>query len=221
MAPRIINRGGSTHHESYTVRLSRRYLIITTVTSTPAVVRSWIYHTCRIHGFRLHKLVVGLGVQWRPVGRYRNWSRAATLQLCVGHRCLIFQLVYVHSVPQALRKFLANTNITFVGIWNNLDAKYLQRDHGLYVHDLLDLRSCVGETDGRWDLKQASMGTLALEFLGISGLDKDTTVGRSDWEALLLDDDQVLYACTDAFVSFEIGKRLRLWEFRSRLHIGE
>ncbi|KAH7843995.1 hypothetical protein Vadar_023240 [Vaccinium darrowii] len=82
----------------------------TTLTSTPKVVRKWLQTTLHRNPCHRHHLVVGLGVQWRPDYYPGHESPAATLQLCVGRRCLIFQLLHSPTVPNLLRRFLRKTN---------------------------------------------------------------------------------------------------------------
>jgi hypothetical protein len=75
------------------------------VTARPAVVRRWLHTTLWLNRRRLHTfaaaagggggLTVGLGVQWRTPFRKLPAGvepRPGTLQLCVGNRCLVFQL---------------------------------------------------------------------------------------------------------------------------------
>ncbi|KAI3901870.1 hypothetical protein MKW92_035322, partial [Papaver armeniacum] len=40
----------------------------------------------------------------------------AILQLCHGNRCLIIQLSYLDSIPNALKRFFEETTINFVGV---------------------------------------------------------------------------------------------------------
>ncbi|KAK9266814.1 hypothetical protein L1049_001658 [Liquidambar formosana] len=111
--------------------------ILTTVTSTPSVVRSWIYKIRYFHRFRCHKLVVGLGVQWRPSFTAGVSSPPATLQLCVERRCLIFQLLHALSVLVYLRRFLFDPLITFVGVRNHNNEALLRRSkHSLSLSTL-------------------------------------------------------------------------------------
>ncbi|PNX77743.1 werner syndrome-like exonuclease-like protein, partial [Trifolium pratense] len=56
-----------------------------------------------------NRLRVGLGLQW-DVPRY-----AATLQLCVGTKVLLYQLERAKEITPALRDFLANPAVEFVG----------------------------------------------------------------------------------------------------------
>lgn len=185
-----------------------KYSIKTIVTRSGSVVENWLSETKFIHRRRLHMFVVGLGVQWKPHPA-GFLSPAATLQLCVGHRCLIFQIIHADYVPQSLANFLQEPNYNFVGVWNSSDASMLN-SYGLHV-DPIDLRYVAAEKHNS-DCRYMSMARMANEILGMEGVEKPYWVGRSDWDAWSLSDEQIKYAALDACVSFELGKHLGVWE---------
>ncbi|KAJ4969482.1 hypothetical protein NE237_016183 [Protea cynaroides] len=174
--------------------------VSTTVTRRATVVRKWIYRIRHRHRFRRNRFLVGLGVQWRP----DISNQGATLQLCVGRQCLIFQILHANFIPRILKRFLANDSITFVGVYNHTDSRMLKRDYNLSVVRLLELGSVA-------NLRGASMETLAYSILGFHGIKKPQWIARSDWEVKWLTSDQVQYASVDAYLSFEIGKKLKAW----------
>ncbi|GMJ12308.1 hypothetical protein like AT3G12460 [Hibiscus trionum] len=184
--------------------------IVTTVTATPSVVRNWLYRVLCLHRTRRHKLVVGLGVQWNPSSSIGP-PPAATLQLCIGRQCLIFQLIHATAVPSSLRRFLADARNTFVGVWNHSDEAMLRRSkHGLQVHRLVDAREVAAERNGL--STQMSMEKLAEIILGAGDVKKPKKIGRGAWDTHRLSSEQV-YACVDAYVSFELGKALKVWNW--------
>lgn len=144
-------------------------------------------------------LIVGLGVQWTPP----STNKVATLQLCVGHKCLIFQICRSNSIPWILREFLSDGGVKFVGVRNYVDAEMLARGYKLHVKNVVELGGVAG-------CGGASMEKLASLVLGFDGVKKSEWVGRSEWDQRELDLQQVEYACVDAFVSFGIGKKLSL-----------
>ncbi|XVF66088.1 hypothetical protein PTKIN_Ptkin10aG0006100 [Pterospermum kingtungense] len=184
--------------------------ITTTVTSAPSVVRNWLFRVLHLHRFHRNRLVVGLGVQWNPYSSIDGPPEAATLQLCIGRQCLIFQLLHATQVPLSLRRFLADPRNTFVGVWNHCDeTMLLMSEHELSVARLVDARVVAAERYGL--SRQLSMEKLALMFLGAGEVKKPKRVGVSAWDAYWLSEEQVQYACVDAFVSFELGKALQVW----------
>ncbi|KAF9610316.1 hypothetical protein IFM89_021986 [Coptis chinensis] len=177
--------------------------VTTTVTRRAKVVRQWISRIRNMNRYKTDKsIVVGLGVQWRPPSS----NKVATLQLCVGSRCLIFQICRSNSIPWSLREFLSNGVATFVGVRNYNDADMLFRDYKLRVKNVLELGKLAGN-------RGASMEYLASSVLGFDGVMKLEEVGRSDWGHKELTQEQVEYACVDAYVSFQIGKKLQAWKY--------
>lgn len=177
------------------------------VTSTPAVVRNWISLTrChRLKKLRLGRLVVGLGVQSTPAGA------AATINLCVANRCLIFQLLPASQSPAALTHFLSKPDITFVVVGNRTVVvdMLLASHHRLQVHRLTDLRHLANSLI--MTSLDATMETLAYEVLEWDEIEKEELVGQNYWDATRLSEDQVKYASLDAFLSYLIGMDLKAW----------
>lgn len=192
-------------HEFFDVNLNNDS-IFTLVTNTSSMVDSWISDIERIHRRRLHRLIVGLDIEWRPhFGPYRN--RVATLQLCVGHRCLIFQLICAPAIPDSLLDFLGNASYTFVGIGIQSDVEKLHMDYNLDVANVVDLAHLAAHELGSRNLRNAGLKGLAWEVLGME-INKPKRVTLSRWDSRYLCYDQVRYACIDAFLSFEIGRHL-------------
>ncbi|KAF4389084.1 hypothetical protein F8388_026813 [Cannabis sativa] len=182
----------------------------TLVTNAPDMVDSWIEDIERIHRRRLNRLVVGLDIEWRP-----NFTRAnpiAVLQLCVGRRCLIFQLIHAPYIPNSLREFLEAGAYTFVGVGIHQDARRLMSEKGVDVTTCVDLGGLAAEVTGNRSMKNVGLKGLAREFLQLN-MEKPRNVALSNWDVRWLSSDQVQYACTDAFVSFEIGRVLQAWKW--------
>ncbi|KAJ8623439.1 hypothetical protein MRB53_031968 [Persea americana] len=185
--------------------------ILTTVTSTASDVSEWISKIRYIHRFRIDRIVVGLGVQWRPSFSKGVRNPAATLQLCVGRHCLIFQLIHADYIPKALRRFLRDDRITFVGVGIGYD-EFLLSNYDFCVMNTVELRRLAAVKMDDSDLRGASMETLASQVLDLDNVVKPIEIGKSNWDAYQLSLKQVQYACIDAHVSFEIGKELEAWE---------
>ncbi|XP_068660037.1 3'-5' exonuclease-like [Aristolochia californica] len=181
--------------------------ILATVTSYAVEVEQWISDIRKIHHRRLRHLIVGIDVEWRPNFQRNAENPVALLQLCVGRRCLIFQLFHADYVPQALVNFLTNPNFTFVGVGIESDVEKLLVDYGLAVSRQVDLRSLAADRLGRRELARAGLKTLAMAVLEVE-VEKPKRVTMSRWDYRWLKWDQIQYACIDAFLSFEIGRAL-------------
>ncbi|KAA8526363.1 hypothetical protein F0562_008434 [Nyssa sinensis] len=159
--------------------------IKTLVTATPSIVDTWISDMERLHSARLHKLIVGLDIEWRP-----GPNPAATLQLCVGRNCLIFQLIVAPEIPQSLRNFLMDDDYTFVGVGIDKDVQKLQDDYGLDVSNTVDLCYLAASKLGENWLGSAGLARLAGEVLG-KNFEKPRWVTLSDWDDAWLSHDQI------------------------------
>ncbi|XP_050213698.1 uncharacterized protein LOC126665058 [Mercurialis annua] len=210
MAPEITCEGYASNHRVYTVNFFGKHISVT-VTSSAYIVKKWLSTTIFLRRSNVGRLVVGVGVQWNPYKDRNDAPGADTLQLCVGCRCLIFQLSTAARSPLLLRRFLTDRRNTFVGIHNGSDEIMLMRsDHELRVHRLLDLRRYVVSEEGE-SLVQASVERIVEECLGYVGVRLNPYISTSEWEDYILSDDQVFQACVKAHVAFRIGKNLRAW----------
>lgn len=179
--------------------------VSTVVTNSPSAVDDWISATERLNVVR----VVGLDVEWRP-SFTADQNRVAVLQLAVGRRCLVFQLLRAHHFPPSLRRFLSAEGYTFAGVGIQADVDKLYAHHGLVVQNAVDLAPLAAEVCGDPRLRSAGLKALAERVLGVE-MEKPKRVTLSAWDHETLSDQQVRYAVADAFLSFEIGRVLRAW----------
>ncbi|XP_002456090.1 Werner Syndrome-like exonuclease [Sorghum bicolor] len=188
-------------------------VIHTTVTNSGDAVKSFlreIRRTTGAGGKNEPPLIVGLDTEWRVVvshdDGYRD-NRMAVLQLCVGHRCLVFQTVHADYVPAALRAFLANPDHRFVGVSVDGDVERLYCDCKILVATPVDLRHVAAEVLSRPELRRAGLKALVREVMGVV-MEKPKHVTMSRWSRRPLSPEQVRYAAIDAFVSYEVGRLL-------------
>ncbi|XP_073157633.1 3'-5' exonuclease-like [Henckelia pumila] len=192
----------SNTHKTYDVHFFGDS-IHTTVTHDPDIVTQWISDLGSGHR------IVGLDVEWRPVFKRNARHPAATLQLCVARRCLIFQLIHAPTVPSSLVGFLSNSEYTFVGVGIKSDLKKIGKDYdGLGLDaKTVDLRSLAAEVYERKELKNSGVKGLTKVVLE-KEVQKPRGVTMSRWDKRWLKPDQVQYACLDAFVCYEMGRIL-------------
>ncbi|PHU21531.1 hypothetical protein BC332_06638 [Capsicum chinense] len=133
-----------------------------TVTKNAAVVNDWIIS----HRRRLHKLLVGLDIEWLPCFNPEENHPVALLQLCVGRRCLLFQLLHKDAVPRFLVDFLMDPNFKFVGVGVKGDTEKLLRDHKLLVADTVDLNQLALSVYGEEVYGKMGLKRMAKEVLG-------------------------------------------------------
>ncbi|KAF3457013.1 hypothetical protein FNV43_RR01670 [Rhamnella rubrinervis] len=115
-------------------------VIHTTVTSSAEDVDRWLSKLYHAHSRRWTSTsLVGLDIEWRPYYPPSDRNPVAIMQICIGHHCLIFQLLHANTVPESLVHFLANPVFTFVGVGVKDDADKLIDDYKLGVGCTLDL----------------------------------------------------------------------------------
>ncbi|WCJ28706.1 Polynucleotidyl transferase ribonuclease H-like superfamily protein [Euphorbia peplus] len=183
--------------------------IHTLLTHSPSLVDQWISQTHQIHRRTSPPSIVGLDVEWRP-----NFSRnidnpIAIIQLCVGSRCLIFQILHSPNVPLSLTEFLRNEGrkFVFVGVGIENDVEKMLEDYELGVGNTADLRGIAAEKMGVLGLKNAGLKELTRVVLG-KEVEKPKKISMSRWDYIWLTDNQVQYACLDAYLSCAIGETL-------------
>ncbi|KAG8054983.1 hypothetical protein GUJ93_ZPchr0001g29263 [Zizania palustris] len=185
-------------------------VIRTTITSLAHHVTLFIKEVTRDYeGHDQQQLIVGIDTEWRRCFHAdgRQFYRTAVLQLCVGYRCLVFQIIHADYIPFELMYFLADPDICFVGVGIDGDIKRLDEDCNLKIANSKDLRSVAADVLCRPELQHAGLKRLTLEVMGVN-IDKPKHITMSKWFTKPLSREQVRYACIDAYVSFEIGRRL-------------
>nr|XP_016501335.1 PREDICTED: Werner Syndrome-like exonuclease [Nicotiana tabacum] len=194
-------------HKLYDVSLDDTE-IETVVTRDPGVVCTWINNTEAANESRLHRLIVGLDIEWEP--NLYSQNPVATLQLCVGRTCLIYQILHAPNIPRLLCNFLQNDNYRFIGVGIDNDAKKLWDDYGLEVLNRVDLREWAAEELENESLRNVGLKYLVKEIVGIE-IEKPKSVTMSAWSERWLSYDQICYACLDAYLSFQVGRFLSSW----------
>lgn len=197
--------------------------IAATVTRDASVADAWVRGVRASHP-RGAPLVVGLDCKWnkqhqqqpgsRGGGPTPSWMvpRAAVLQLYAGAAagCLVVQLLYLGRIPDALRGFLRDPRVRFVGVGVVAAARRLAADHGLVCETPVDLEGPCDHYLGlvgvgnRLGLKEYAKEVLDLNVEKVGG------IAMSDWEKPVLEMPQVGYACVDAYVSYRLGERVLL-----------
>ncbi|KAL5996511.1 hypothetical protein ACLOJK_026591 [Asimina triloba] len=194
------------HHTIQTVRFGGQE-IITTVTDMAHVVDEWVDDIRQMHPDE--PLIVGLDCEWRPHPIQWMSNKTATLQLCVRNACLIAQLFYMAQIPETLKGFLSDPNISFVGVGVGKDAEKLRDEYGLQVTSAVDIEPlALAHEDWVWyGHRRAGLKHFALGLCGLH-MEKPKSVTKSDWQARVLNERQIEYACIDAYASYKLGCKL-------------
>ncbi|KAL4586504.1 hypothetical protein LXL04_011140 [Taraxacum kok-saghyz] len=181
--------------------------IVTTVTDKSAVATEWVDEILLLHANNPN-VMVGLDVEWRPHSISYMSNKSATLQLCIDDKCLILQLFYMDEIPESLKSFLLNPKFTFVGIEVEGDILKLKNEYGLDCAKSADIREGAKKKwPGRF--RRPGLKDLAMDVARIH-MKKPKHVCMSNWEARILNESQVEYACVDAYASYKIAYKIYL-----------
>nr|XP_043625874.1 Werner Syndrome-like exonuclease [Erigeron canadensis] len=182
--------------------------IETTVTKKATVVSQWVREVMLAQANE-PKVVVGLDVEWRPNTVSYLTNKSATLQLCIGTKCLILQLFYMDEIPHSLKNFLLNPRFTFVGVEVEKDIEKLKNEYGLDCAKNADIRAATIRKWPSMYYRKPGLKHLARDVVNLH-MEKPLNVCRSNWDAQVLTEDQVHYACIDAYASYKIAHKLFL-----------
>ncbi|KAK9692153.1 hypothetical protein RND81_09G244200 [Saponaria officinalis] len=181
--------------------------IVTTVTNKAVVIDQWITDVTSHYTDNNETTVVGLDMEWRPNVTSTMNNKTSTLQLCINNKCLIVQLFYLDYIPQSLKDFLGRPNFIFVGVQVGEDAEKLFDEYGLFCCSTKDIQAYAMEQwPYRW-YRRPGLKVLAKDIVGLY-MPKPMHICRSDWQTRVLSEEQVEYACIDAYASYKIGHRL-------------
>ncbi|KAL5700803.1 DNA helicase [Ranunculus cassubicifolius] len=190
------------------IKLSNKN-IVTTVTNQASIVEKWLTNITSL--YKTSPLIIGIDCEWKPqFTKGASINKVAVLQLCVDENCILLQLLHMDHIPTMLKEFLNNPRVTLVGVGLKADLTRLRKSHEIEC-------SCAVEDISVLAVKTPGLGfegrpypSLRNLALGILGTTKEDSkrVTFSNWEARVLSEGQIMYACLDAALSYQIGYKL-------------
>ncbi|CAB1103500.1 unnamed protein product [Ectocarpus sp. CCAP 1310/34] len=167
-----------------------------------------------VEGCKQQGHVLGMDCEWEPPFDGSSEGAVCTLQLALPDgTAYLFHLqrgtrrTRPSTFNRSLKVLLNDPTITKVGVAVKGDGSRLQRDYGVETCGMVDLRSYARTC---WvDLPCRSLAGMVATALGKS-LSKNPSVRFSRWSQAELTQNQVNYACLDAYAAVvlhaEIGK---------------
>ncbi|KAG9447663.1 hypothetical protein H6P81_013791 [Aristolochia fimbriata] len=149
------------------------------------------------------RISLGFDMEWKPVfTRGAAQRKTAVIQICMGID--VCHVLHIHhsGVPPVLQSLLEDDRSVKVGVCIGGDAAKLLRDYNVSTKDLEDLSQLANRKLGKIP-RSWSLASL-LEALTSMQLDKPNKVRLGNWEADELSSEQLLYAATDAYVSWHL-----------------
>lgn len=147
----------------------------------------------------LHKYV-GVDTESKPAFKKGVYNYVALIQLYIPGKCFLIRLNKTGMTDEFV-EFLENPKITKVGLALRDDIKDLQKLRPCRPVNFLELQTFVKA----FNILDNSLRKITAITLGFR-ISKSSQV--SNWEAQVLDDQQLRYAATDAWVCIKIYNKL-------------
>ncbi|KAL4626430.1 hypothetical protein ACB092_05G095800 [Castanea dentata] len=180
------------------------------VTRSPKMVTAWLRSFDSLTNYYLHhgRSQCGMvSLQARVIDHTVH-----TLNKCVGHSCLIFQIKNAPSIPQSLIRFLTDWYFPFVRVHNIfVIRRLLFTRYNMNISNRVALFDLVGEYYRGLNQEMVYYGwTEFARLFGIS-IRVPLVVTLSDWSTMHLQNSQILYASLEACFCFELARFLYNW----------
>ena len=145
--------------------------------------------------------LLGFDTETRPAFHRGISNPVALLQLSGDSDAFLFRLREV-GLPRQLIDLMENPSILKVGVAIHDDIRALQENRNFEPRGFIDLADIARE-----------LGIVTTGLRNLSGIVLGTRISKrfqlSNWERKTLDENQKVYAATDAWVCREIYRRLK------------
>lgn len=179
--------------------------IETTVTNKASEVDVWVQNANKLSGNR----IIGMDCKFirHPITSMSN--KMAILQLCFDTKCLVLQLLHMHSIPQSVRNFLTDSHNTFVGVAIHENSTKLLKEYEVGVNKKVDIHFLASHWFPFSYKGRPSMRALACGIAGFSKRNCNANaIIKGNWESRLLDTQLIEQACVDAYASYAMARHL-------------
>ncbi len=140
--------------------------------------------------------VIGFDTETKPSFKKGHINKVALLQLSTYDKAFLFRLNYF-ELPIEITKIFSNPNIVKAGVAIRDDIKLLQAKRKFKVEGFVELQDVAKEKGiNGFSLKKLSAIVLGIKISKAQQL--------SNWEALELNEPQIKYAATDAWISYRL-----------------
>ena len=146
--------------------------------------------------------LIGFDTETKPSFKRGEFHKIALIQLAIADKVFLIQ-VQKTGLPDSLSKIFSDPNIIKTGVAIRDDIKGLQKYKRFNPAGFVDL-SLIAREKG---IGVESVKKLTALLLGFR---ISKSAQTSNWEATVLNDKQIEYAATDAWVCLEIYKKLCL-----------
>ncbi|KFO80050.1 Werner syndrome ATP-dependent helicase, partial [Cuculus canorus] len=150
---------------------------------------------------------VGFDIEWPPSYTKGKMAKIAVIQICATEeKCYLFHVSSMSGFPKGLKRLLEDETIKKVGVGIEGDQWKLMSDFEIRLKSFVELADVANE---KLKCKEIwSLNGLVKHLFGKQLL-KDKSVRCSNWEEFPLNEEQKLYAATDAYAGFIIYQKLK------------
>ncbi|KAM6076888.1 bifunctional 3'-5' exonuclease/ATP-dependent helicase WRN isoform 6-T7 [Chlamydotis macqueenii] len=150
---------------------------------------------------------VGFDIEWPPSYTKGKMAKIAVIQICVAEeKCYLFHISSMAGFPKGLKRLLEDETIKKVGVGIEGDQWKLMSDFEVKLKSFVELADVANE---KLRCKEIwSLNGLVKHLFGKQLL-KDKSVRCSNWEEFPLNEEQKLYAATDAYAGLIIYQKLK------------
>lgn len=148
----------------------------------------------------LNSDILGFDTETKPSFRKGRKNKVSLIQLANAELACLFRINKI-GIPSELTGLLADPAIIKAGVAIHDDIRFLKVVKKFLPSGFIDLQKFVKD----YGIQSSGLKKLAAIILGFR-ISKNQQV--TDWEADQLTDAQQIYAATDAWVCYEIYKKL-------------
>jgi ribonuclease D len=145
--------------------------------------------------------LLGFDTETRPSFKKGHKNKVSLIQLATRNKAFLFRINKI-GIPPELAGVLANPEIIKAGVAVHDDIRFLKSVRKFNPAGFIDLQSYVRN----FGIQNSGLKKLTAIVLGFR-ISKRQQV--TDWEAEVLSEPQQVYAATDAWVCYEIYKKLK------------
>ena len=147
--------------------------------------------------------LLGFDTETRPTFKKGRKNTVSLIQLSTGDFACLFRINKI-GIPEELIKLLSDPSVIKAGVAVHDDIRFLKGVKKFSPGGFVDLQSFVRD----YGIQSSGLKKLAAIVLGIR-ISKRQQV--TNWEAEQLTEAQQVYAATDAWVCYQIYKKLTKW----------
>jgi ribonuclease D len=147
--------------------------------------------------------LLGFDTETKPTFKKGRLNNVSLIQISTGDLACLFRINKI-GFPEELIKLLSDPAVIKAGVAVHDDIRFLKSVKKFTPAGFVDLQSFVKQ----YGIQSSGLKKLAAIVLGFR-ISKRQQV--TDWEAVQLTEAQQIYAATDAWVCYEIYKKLSKW----------